>query len=193
MQQTTLAELLDAQENNRACILAALIIGLLKSMFTFDTEPALVRVLPINGASQPYIPTTMQPCILHLCHYSLLVGHPGKRPIYDNIRQHFYCSHMTNNVYTTVARCLLRTRNRRPNKKESKLRLFSPVYSLDFVAIDLLGYLPKSKEGNKYIAEIMYRYLKLAKLFQQRARWPKGLSVSSWNIEWTIPEYHLQY
>lgn len=74
----TQREVFKAMISDHACIRAALTIGLSKSMFTFDTEGALVRVSPIDSASQRYIQITLRQVIFHLCNQSLLSGHSGE-------------------------------------------------------------------------------------------------------------------
>lgn len=69
---------------------------------------------------------------------------------------------MTNDVNNTAAKCISCTWNRRNNKKQQKLQLFSSAGSLDFVAIDILRALPKTERGNEYTVEITNRYSKLS-------------------------------
>lgn len=49
IQQPTLKEVLEAQANDYSNSDAVLIIGLPKSMFNFDSEGALVPLLPVDG------------------------------------------------------------------------------------------------------------------------------------------------
>lgn len=55
----TIRNLLEAQENDRACTHAGQSIGLSKSIFTVNTEGERVGDSTIDGISQPYIPTTL--------------------------------------------------------------------------------------------------------------------------------------
>lgn len=67
--KTTLAEVLDEQENDRACTPAALTVVLLNFMFPFHTSGALPKILPIDGGPQRNILLKSQPSMLHLFHF----------------------------------------------------------------------------------------------------------------------------
>lgn len=110
---STVKELLEALASDHTCIQAPQIIGPSNSIYTFDTGGALVQVSPIDGASQRYISTTLRQRIVHLCQHSLLAVHPSEREVYDTMRQHCLWSHMADDVYSTVTRCMLCTSNRR--------------------------------------------------------------------------------
>lgn len=88
----TLREPLEAQEIKGAWNQTALTIGILKPMFTLDTEFPLVRNSKINGASQWYVLATLRTRILHKCRKSILAGHPGDPWLYEIIQQHFHWS-----------------------------------------------------------------------------------------------------
>lgn len=70
---------------------------------------------------------------------------------------------MANDVNTTVTRRSSCTRNHRTDKRQRKLRIFPPPGLIEFVAIDLLHFLPKTRWGNKYIVVIKDPYFKLTK------------------------------
>lgn len=57
---------------------------------SFDPERALVKVVPIDRASQRHTSPTLRQRKLPLCHQNLLARHPGKWQMYDNIKQHFH-------------------------------------------------------------------------------------------------------
>lgn len=144
---TTLREQLDTPANDRACTHVARTAGFPKSMFTFHTKGALVRVLQVNCASQRYIPASLRPRILHVFHFSLLAVHSGEREMHKNMRQHFYWPQTYIYVYITVAKFFSCTRNCRTNKKERKPRVIAPAGPIDIAALDILGFLPKTDGG----------------------------------------------
>lgn len=77
--------------------------------------------------------------------------------MYDKMCQDFYWPHIANDVYATVRDCQYCTRNYRTNRKQSKLRQFSPNSLLEFVAIDILGPLPNTKSGNQFVVVMIDR------------------------------------
>lgn len=52
---------------------------------------------------------------------------------------------------------------RRDNTKRRKIRLFTPAGAVDFVTIDMLGPLPETESGHKYVVVITNGYSKLTK------------------------------
>lgn len=70
---------------------------------------------------------------------------------------------MANDENNTVDKCMSCSRNRRTKKEKKKLRLFPPVSPEDFVAIHIVGPLPKTEGGSKFIVIITGRYSKLTK------------------------------
>lgn len=162
-------------------------------MLNFDTEGAIVWISLIDGAFQQYIPTTRRPVILHICHYSLLAELLGERQMYDTIRQHFYWTHMANDVYITVAKRLSSARNRRMNKKQKKLPLFPPSGPFNFVTVDILRLLPKDERRNKYIVVVTDRYSKLTKAMLTAKATTRKNSNIIMKHRWPTSDYRLQY
>lgn len=90
IQPPNVMELLDVQIDVPKCTQKAVSIGLNKSIFTFHVEVAFVRIFPTDNSSQQYMPATLRPQIFRLCHFSILVRHPGDWQVYKSIRQHCY-------------------------------------------------------------------------------------------------------
>ena len=69
---------------------------------------------------------------------------------------------MTEEIATNVLECESCAKNRiRLLKQSNKLRLFPATKQLEYVAIDILGPLPKSKDGYRFILVITDRFIKL--------------------------------
>lgn len=113
-------EMLDTQENDCACILSELTIGLPKSMCSVDTEGKLTQNWPMNGASQWYIPKIMRSRVFHLCHGFLLAGYPGKRRMCDKTPKRSSWPHISNDDYVTVLWRLSSTQSSWTNRKNWK-------------------------------------------------------------------------
>lgn len=157
--QPTLNETFEAQAIDCTCSQAALTIVIPKYMFTFSTEGALAWIWPIDGALQLYISTRLRTRIIFLHHCYLLAGHTVARQLCDTMRQNFHWSHMANNVFNTVVRCLSRTSTFRTNKNQTKIRLFPLAGALKFVFIDVLDPLLKIERGSRYIVAKTIRLL----------------------------------
>lgn len=135
----TLTTLSYAQANDLACNHLAGTVWVQKSMFTFNTEGALAVMSRKDGASHRYIPTMLRPCNFHICYYFLLPGLPVERRVDDATWQPFHWPHTAEVLYALVTRWLSCPWNRRKNKKQRILCLFSPASTLDFVFISIFG------------------------------------------------------
>lgn len=58
---------------------------------------------------------------------------------------------MTNDIYTTVCKCRFCAQNPVHSKKQRQLKLFFPVGPLEYVGVDALEPLRKTKEGNFHL------------------------------------------
>lgn len=133
------------------------------SWFPVDPNGVYVRIAPLDGAVRMYIPAALRPTILHRSHYSTLADHSGEQHMYATMRTQIHWPHVANDAYATVDDCTSCARNRHIAKTQRKLRLFSATEPLEFVAIDILGPLPKTANGNQYIIVMTDRFSKLTK------------------------------
>lgn len=100
---------------------------------------------------------------LLLSHYHLLAGHSGQRRMYDTMRRDYYWPHMANDVAEIINQCQSCARNRGHVKLQRQLQLFPASGPLEFVALDILGPLPKTKKENLYVVVMTDRYSKLTR------------------------------
>ena len=123
-----------------------------------------MRISPIDGAIQRLVPENLRQRILKMAHYPRLAGHPGSRRMYDTLRRDFYWPNMANDVATLVRNCTSCAKVRgAKHSHQHFLKLFPAAGPLEYVAMDILGPLPKSAKGNQYILVITDRYTKLAR------------------------------
>ena len=88
----------------------------------------------------------------------------ARRRMYDTLRRDFYWPNMANDVATVVRNCTSCAKVRGvKHSHQHFLKLFPAAGPLEYVAIDILGPLPKSAKGNQYILVITDRYIKLAR------------------------------
>lgn len=93
---------------------------------------------------------------------------------------------MAQDVYHTVSGCHSCAKNGTLLKNKLHLQLFPATGPLEFVALDLLGPLPRTNKGNQYVDVITGRYSKLTRAI------PTG-HVTSTNVayivfnDWVIP------
>lgn len=102
------------------------------------------------------------PRLFHLCNYSLLDGHSGKRKMYDTMRNEFYWPHRSNAVYAIVCDCHFCGQNRTYGKRQRQPKLFLPEGPMK-QAIDILEFVPRSKESKQFEVMMTDQYVKLTK------------------------------
>jgi Integrase zinc binding domain len=83
--------------------------------------------------------------------------------MYAAMRRRFYWS-MYKEVEETVRHCTVCAKNRvTERKRTSFLNLFPESGPLEFVAMDILGPLPKMEHGNRFLLVISDRFSKLTR------------------------------
>ena len=84
--------------------------------------------------------------------------------MYYTLRKDYYWPHMAYDAYNVATKCRSCVRNRGTLHKHQKfLKLFPASGPLEFVAMDILGPLPKSHRGNRFILVITDRFTKLVR------------------------------
>jgi hypothetical protein len=124
----------------------------------------LYRSSTENSELRLVIPTSLRKRLLYISHYPVTAGHPGIRKMYKTISQHYYWPGLSMDVYQTVKQCshcareagLLR-------KRKQHVSLFPAQEPLEFLAIDILGPLPKTPHGNQFILIVCDRFTKLVR------------------------------
>ena len=108
------------------------------------------------------IPLALRARILHLEHYPKTASHPGGRKLYYYLRRDFYWPSMAVDCYATVKNCVTCVKNRIALRKRAKfVGLFPATTPLEFVSIDILGELIRTRRGNKFLLVITDRFSKL--------------------------------
>ena len=191
----TLDALIRAQKTDTFCKRIADTVDTPGSAFNYDRDGVLVRRSALDGSVQRVIPVAFRTHVLQLMHAIPLAGHPGARRMYDTMRCEFYWPHMANDVYETVQRCESCAATRGTQyTKQKHLRLFPANGPLEFVAMDILGPLPKTKQGNQFVVVLTDRYSKLTRAIptgKTTATTVATIFVDHWVIPYGIPNYVL--
>jgi len=128
-----------------------------------ETEKGLsVRVAPLDGAVQVYIPFTLRQDLLRLQHDVVGAGHPGVYRMYAATTRHCYWVSMAADLYDWVASCASCARNRmEPRRRAAMLKLFPATDPFESLSMDLLCPLTETKTGNVFLLIIVDRCSKL--------------------------------
>ena len=156
-------ELIEAQKADKECQQFANSVGI-ASQFDFDNRGILVRKAEIDGALQKVIPRKLRERVIALSHKPITQGHPGETRLYNTMRHSYYWPFMSGDLAEHVKTCRSCVMARGLlHKKQHKTKVFPPSGPLDDIAMDLLGPLPQTRNGNQFILVITDRYSKLAR------------------------------
>ena len=140
------------------------------SLFDFNEDGILVRKAPLDGSRQVVVPASLQPRVLHLEHFPKTAGHPGITRMFRTLRKTFFWPKMAVDVATTVRECTVCAKNRMKERTRTNyLKLFPASGPLEDVSMDLLGPLPKTQHGNRFLLVITDRFSKLTRTVPLRS------------------------
>jgi Integrase zinc binding domain len=124
----------------------------------FNTEGILIRHAPVDGSKQIVVPLSLRPRILRLEHFPVVAGHPGVSKMYASMRRKFSWK-MYKDVEETVRHCTVCAKNCVTEQKRTSFLKLIPVDGpLEFVSMEILGPLPKTEHGNRFLLVISDRF-----------------------------------
>ena len=104
---------------------------------------------------QAIVPRDTRRHILKYCHDLKTAGHLGGKKTLSKIRQMFYWPGLQSDVRSYIAACETCTKRKEPNPtKRAPMQIVRSGYPMERLAIDILGELPLTDNGNKYILVI---------------------------------------
>jgi hypothetical protein len=161
----TIAEMRDAQGVDPDCERLREQLAAPGSTCDEDADGLLVRLSPMTARTQVVVPRALRERVMSLAHYPRSSGHPGGTRLFASLRREFFWPQMAADCKAFVSRCPSCARKELKGKRRhtALLKLFPPSAPLEFVAIDILGPLPKTKSGNRYLLIISDRFSKLTR------------------------------
>ena len=89
--------------------------------------------------------------------------------MHQHIREKYYWPQMATDIYKTIRNCTTCAKNRaKLRKRTHPLRIFSAARPLEFLAIDILGTLKKTKKGHRILLVMSDRFSKLTEVMPLR-------------------------
>ena len=162
------------------------------SPFAHDQHGVLVRRAALDGRLQIVVPSTLRKRLLRIAHRAPVTAHPGRSKMYETLRRDFYWPSMSVDIHHVVEDCDTCARNRGKEKRSTyPMKLFPATRPLEQVAMDILGPLPKTKHGRRFILVITDRFTKLTKT--ESLRTITSMSVAKafcqcWIFNYGIPK-----
>ncbi|KAL5011242.1 hypothetical protein ScPMuIL_011676 [Solemya velum] len=107
------------------------------------------------------VPNSLKKLVLELCHSSILAGHPGIHRTVERVREKCYWYDMRNDVSIFIAccpQCSVSKKQTHPGR--ARLQDYHAGFPMDRVQLDILGPLPQTRKGNKYILVLIDQFSK---------------------------------
>jgi Integrase zinc binding domain len=155
----------------------------------------IVRKAPLDGCEQILVPRSLRPIVLHLEHHTKSIGHPGVTKMFATMGQRYFWRNMYKDVEETVRQCIPCAKNRvQERKRVSMMKMFPANEPPEFVAIDILGPLPKTVHGNRFLLVILDRFSKLTRTIPMRTTTALAVAkafCTHWGFSYGPPKFLL--
>ena len=142
---------------------------------------------------QIIIPKDFRETVLQYCHDSIIGGHFGVRKTLEKVRQRYYWAGLYTYVEQYVRSCDICSRGKAPPRtKRSPMTLTGSGYPMERIATDILGPLPETDKGNRYILVISDYFTKWVEAFpipDQRAETVAKCLVDEVVSRFGVPSY----
>lgn len=166
-------------------------VGTPKSAFNLNQQGVLIRRANLDGAIQLIALKSLRGHILRLTNHPLLAGRPGGRWMYETLRRHVFWPHIAADVYSTLKTCQRCPKMQTKFAHQRQLEQFPANRSLKIIAIDILGPLPRTKEGMRYVVFMTDRYTILTRAIQTAtvtSTETAKIFVKQWVMPYEIPK-----
>lgn len=161
-------EVMNAQKEDRWCseLRARVSRGSRAVEAVYVGEDNLLCYAPFNEGLEPrvVVPERLRERLLTLYHFPAISGHIGVQRMIQTISRAWYWPSLTRDVTEFLKRCpsCAAQRLRRGPHRTTKLNIFPPDGPLEFIAMDVLGPLPKTKNNNRFCLVICDRFTKVS-------------------------------
>lgn len=155
----------------------------------------LYRKWPTVGRTelswQLVVPASMKPEILYQLHDSPMAGHLGVKRVLASLRQRFFWPFMKKDVLLWCAKCKTCARKKDPKRAhKAALQQYQVGEVLDRVALDVLGPLPSTQNGNRYVlvvAEYFTKWVECYPIPNQEAVTVAAKLVNEFCVRFGVP------
>ena len=188
-------EFLREQASDPYCKRVAETVRIPGSQFEYNHQGYLLRKSSLDGALQKVVPLSLRSRVLYLSHYPRFSGHPGDIKNFLTLWTDHYWPLMANDVFSVSRDCRSCAAARGTRYRVQKhMKLFPATGPLDFLAMDLLGPLPRTHQVNEYVLVITDRFTKLCRsvtLRNTKAVTVVTIFLDLWAYAYGAPSYVL--
>jgi Integrase zinc binding domain len=109
-------------------------------------------------------PDSLRSRLCTSAHFTRVSGHPGSTKLTASLSRHWFWPSLARDCEAPVRSCRSRVAKRfkRGPTRTVPLTIFPPIRPLEFVAIDVLGPLPTTSRGNKFVLCMTDRFSKMS-------------------------------
>jgi transposase InsO family protein len=140
---------------------------------------------------QVLVPPKLREIVLHMAHLPPKASHPGARRMQANISQEFYWATLRRDCADYVKHCLSCAAVKGPDGRQTRpLQLFPPDGPWEFVCADILGPLPTTVSGHRFVLVISDRFSKFTVAVPMKTTTADDVAevfVSSWISYFGVP------
>jgi len=140
---------------------------------------------------QLLVPKILRKEVIESCHNALYAAHFGINKTLDKVKFSFHWYKMGEDIKDHVKTCSVCNRNKSlPKKSRASLQTYISGYPMDRVALDVIGPLPRTKSGNRFILVIgdhFTRWMEAFPLPDQQAERVAGKLVHEFMSRFGIP------
>ena len=155
-----------------------------KNMFMYQNDLLRLR----NDKKQILIPPNMRTDIIKYFHTNFSGLHQSAKRIYKVMKQYVYWFGMFKDIKLYIQYCkICKMAKKNANKKEGYLQLFTPSKPFEMVCIDIVGPLPVTRRGNRYILTTIDKFTRFVHMIPVQ-------TITAENIAYEFrAEYLLKY
>lgn len=136
-----------------------------RGIFSISKDGLIIRTHVCKNKTycQIYVPKSLQKELLIKNHDEMC--HPGQYKTFDNIREYYYWPGYVYDVHNYVKACLICQKSKVYPICSSKLQHYMPLKPFEIIQCDVVGPLPTSEKGNRFILVITDVFSKWVEAF----------------------------
>ena len=138
------------------------------------------------------IPPKLRDAVIRYFHTSLFTMHQGSERVLNLLQNRFYWKGITTDVKDYIRACnSCKLGKNRPNQREGFMQLFPATKPFETIHMDIVGPLPLTRNGNRYILTMMDRYSRFIKMIPLSVITAPVIAMAfrnHWLLQYGVPD-----